>query len=41
MTSLLSLLGDVLDQLARLLGLRPEPRPVVIPVETRRPGRRR
>jgi len=41
LTSLLSLIGDALDQLARLLGLRPAPRPAVIPVETRRPGRSR
>ena len=39
--TLLSLIGDALDQLARLLGPRPAPRPAVIPVETRRPGRSR
>ena len=41
MTELLSLLGDLLDQLARILGIRPSPKPVVVPVETRRPGRSR
>ena len=41
MTQLLSLIGELLDQLARLLGVRPPPKPAVVPVEARRPGRAR
>jgi len=39
--TMLNALGDVLDHLARLLGLRPARRPAVVRIETRRPGRSR